>query len=201
MAVEVFRLPKGEQRRRAIVQAAAELLREEGPSGVTHRKVAARAGASLSATTYYFTGLDDLLGQAAALNFKQWVGRARGVADELSAEGPPQSSDVAIDAILRACLPASENLENHYVQLVAATAYPTVTSEYSKSRDALNAAIGEVLKWAQCPISPELILAVVDGGAVEAISEGRDVRETARGLVRELFNEVGIGSNDEPDRN
>lgn len=186
------KLSKGEQRRQAIVQAAAEILREEGPSGVTHRKAATRASASISATTYYFTGLDDLLGQAAALNFELWAGRARGVAADIDHTRQPESLDDAINVILRACLPDDANLENHYVQLVAATSFPTVNSEYRDSRGLLNDAIGEVLAWARCPVSAELVMSVVDGGAVQAISEGRDVRETARSRVRELFLSLGV---------
>ncbi|EME15420.1 TetR/AcrR family transcriptional regulator [Rhodococcus triatomae] len=52
-----------EGRRRALVQAAAELLVETGD--LTHRQVAARADVPLGATTYYFAKLDDL--RAAAL--------------------------------------------------------------------------------------------------------------------------------------
>ena len=52
---------KGEARRQAIIEAAAALIRESGPSAVSHRAVAQRARCSLSATTYYFNGLDDLL--------------------------------------------------------------------------------------------------------------------------------------------
>lgn len=47
---------RGDQRREAIVVAAAELLEVEGFAAVGHRAVAARAGVPLSATTYYFGG-------------------------------------------------------------------------------------------------------------------------------------------------
>lgn len=49
-----------EARRREIVQAAAELIVEIGVDALTHRKVAARAGVPLGATTQYFDTLDDL---------------------------------------------------------------------------------------------------------------------------------------------
>lgn len=61
-------------RRREIVTAAAELIVEVGADGVTHRKVAARAGVPLGATTQYFDTLDDL--RSAAL---------RALADEVDA--------------------------------------------------------------------------------------------------------------------
>lgn len=49
-----------EARRREIVTAAAELIIEVGVDAVSHRKVAARAGVPLGATTQYFSTLDDL---------------------------------------------------------------------------------------------------------------------------------------------
>jgi DNA-binding transcriptional regulator YbjK len=49
-----------EGRRREIVTAAAELIVEIGVDAITHRKVAARAGVPLGATTQYFATLDDL---------------------------------------------------------------------------------------------------------------------------------------------
>ncbi|MFI0484960.1 TetR/AcrR family transcriptional regulator [Actinomadura sp. 9N215] len=47
-------------RRRAIVEAAAELITEVGSGGLTHRLVAGRAGVPLGSTTQYFATLDDL---------------------------------------------------------------------------------------------------------------------------------------------
>ena len=49
---------KGQRRRQEIVEGAAQILLEHGPQGVSHRAVAQRVGCSLSATTYYFSGLD-----------------------------------------------------------------------------------------------------------------------------------------------
>jgi DNA-binding transcriptional regulator YbjK len=53
------------RRRQEIVVAAAELVTEVGTAGLSHRKVAARAGVPLGSTTQYFATLDDL--RAAAL--------------------------------------------------------------------------------------------------------------------------------------
>lgn len=49
-----------EGRRRAIIEAAAELVVEGGAASLTHRAVAARAGVSLGSTTQYFGSLDEL---------------------------------------------------------------------------------------------------------------------------------------------
>lgn len=50
--------PQG--RRLAIVNAAAEIIVEQGASSLTHRAVAARAGVALGSTTRYFESIDEL---------------------------------------------------------------------------------------------------------------------------------------------
>ena len=50
-----------EGRKRAIVNAAADLIVSEGTRKITHRRVAERAGVSLGSTTQYFTSIDDLI--------------------------------------------------------------------------------------------------------------------------------------------
>lgn len=49
-----------EGRRRAILDAAVELIVENGSASITHRAIAARAGVSLGSTTQYFTSIDEL---------------------------------------------------------------------------------------------------------------------------------------------
>lgn len=53
-----------EQRRIAILEAALRVLVRDGVRGVRHRAVAAEAGVPLSATTYYFKDIHDLLADA-----------------------------------------------------------------------------------------------------------------------------------------
>jgi TetR/AcrR family transcriptional regulator, regulator of biofilm formation and stress response len=59
--------PRGVARREAILQAAVELIGEQGPDALTHRAVAERAGVSLSATTYWFSSKDEIFREAVAL--------------------------------------------------------------------------------------------------------------------------------------
>jgi DNA-binding transcriptional regulator YbjK len=49
-----------QKRKQEIIAAAAELVAEIGPAGLSHRAVAARAGVALGSTTAYFATLDDL---------------------------------------------------------------------------------------------------------------------------------------------
>ncbi|MDT0397416.1 MULTISPECIES: TetR family transcriptional regulator [Streptomyces] len=51
-------------RRARILAAALDLIAEEGVAGVSHRKIAVRAGVPLGSMTYHFTGIDGLLLEA-----------------------------------------------------------------------------------------------------------------------------------------
>lgn len=178
---------KGQRRRQEIVDGAAAILREQGPRGVSHRAVAQRVGCSLSATTYYFSGLDDLLREAGRVNIARWASRAEGVAEAAEREPSPATEAERLDVILRATLPSDEEMLGHYLQLVAAGQSPPVRTSYRTGRDRLNAAVARVLSRVGVRHSPELIIAVVDGACVSALSEGRDVRDTAAARLREVL--------------
>ncbi|CAG7611282.1 TetR/AcrR family transcriptional regulator [Leucobacter soli] len=49
-----------EGRRRAILQAATEIIVTQGTAALTHRAVAAAAGVALGSTTQYFASIDEL---------------------------------------------------------------------------------------------------------------------------------------------
>lgn len=55
---------RGEESRRKILDATLVLIAKRGLHGVTHRAIAAEAGVPLSLTTYFFSGLNDLIEQA-----------------------------------------------------------------------------------------------------------------------------------------
>ncbi len=61
-----------EQRRQAILDAAMRIIVRDGVRAVRHRAVAAEAGVPLSATTYYFKDIDDLITDT----FAQFVERS-----------------------------------------------------------------------------------------------------------------------------
>lgn len=52
------------QRRARILTAALDLVAEDGVAGVSHRRVAARAGVPLGSMTYHFGGIDEVLREA-----------------------------------------------------------------------------------------------------------------------------------------
>ncbi len=84
-----------EQRRLSILEAALRIIVREGLRGVRHRAVAAEADVPLSATTYYFNDIQDLIADSFALFVKRssaslaalWAGM-----DEDFAALPPPSA-------------------------------------------------------------------------------------------------------------
>lgn len=60
-----------EQRRLTILRATLRVVARDGVRGVRHRAVAAEAGVPLSATTYYFKDIHDLLADAFTLYAKE----------------------------------------------------------------------------------------------------------------------------------
>ncbi|CAI8873369.1 TetR/AcrR family transcriptional regulator, regulator of biofilm formation and stress response [Pseudomonas soli] len=83
-----------EQRRQQILDAAMRIVVRDGVRGVRHRAVAAEAGVPLSATTYYFKDIQDLLAdtfaqyveRSAAYMAKLWT-NTEGVLRQLLAQG------------------------------------------------------------------------------------------------------------------
>jgi len=150
---------------------------------VTHRAVASRAKCSLSATTYYFSGLEELLAEAGSMNIATWASRAERVAAEIEEDPPATDVETSASVLLRACLPGSSSLENHYLQLVAASQAPAVARAYREGRARLDAAVQRILGVLGRSVDAALVISIVDGAAVAALSEGRDVRATAHGLL------------------
>jgi DNA-binding transcriptional regulator YbjK len=72
--------PKGAARREALLDAVLRILEADGPSGVTHRAVAAEAGVPLAAATYYFASIDDLLVSAMKRAVEEQVDMFAGLA-------------------------------------------------------------------------------------------------------------------------
>ncbi|MGF0239614.1 TetR/AcrR family transcriptional regulator [Rhodococcus sp. IEGM1300] len=97
-----------EQRRQEILDAAMRIVVRDGVRAVRHRAVAAEAGVPLSATTYYFKDIDDLLTdtfaqyveRSAAFMAKLWVNN-EGLLRQMvvSGDGSPESRSQLADDI------------------------------------------------------------------------------------------------------
>lgn len=156
------------------------------------RAVAEEVGCSLSATVYYFADRDELLAEAGRYNITLWAGRAERVAEKAEAAGSITTVEDLVELLLEAVLSREAPLYGHYVTLLAAGSSAPVARAYFTGRGRLNSAVGRVLRVAGARLSAELAITIVDGAAVTALSEGRDVHDTARGMLREaLASEAG----------
>ncbi|MEV1009200.1 TetR family transcriptional regulator [Streptomyces sp. NPDC049881] len=81
------------ERRERIIGAALDLIAEAGVAGVSHRKIAARAGVPLGSMTYHFRSMDELLREA----FTRFAGTIVAVFEERL--GAAASRDEAREAV------------------------------------------------------------------------------------------------------
>ena len=173
--------------RASLVVAAADLLTEKGPNAVTYRSVAKRAGASASSTGYYFASIADLLYEAGEYNMNLWVKRAESAAETAEGMSKAQCRANIVELLLSACMPSGAGVSaSHYMQLVAASESPAVTRAYREGRIRLDAAVDRIIKHAGLKdVSARFVIALVDGAAVSAVSEGDSAHERVRNLLTE----------------
>lgn len=196
MTTPTRRQPRGAARRDAIVTAAAALVLDVGPAALTHRTIAQRADVPLAATTYYFASLDDLVGAAGTLLAESWATHADRVVETLVAEVAPAGDPPPALTVERRCavlvdavLPAGDDraVRGHYEHLVSAGRDEVLAAAYATGRAGLDDAVTRLVDLLGVPAGPEVVVAVVDGAAVSALSEGRDVRVHAELLLRRLL--------------
>lgn len=183
---------KAQITRTSLVLAAAALLREQGPSAVTYRKVAKWAGAASSSVGYYFESASQLLYEAGRYNIQLWSDRAEKaavIAEKLEAD---ECRAKVVDLLMQAVLPDKRIVPAaHYAQLIASAESQFVTEAYRRGRVTLDEAVEGILKRARVPMPPRLVSVTVDGAAVAALSEGYDVREFAAGVLAEALQAYG----------
>lgn len=170
--------PKGERRRQALVEAAADLLVDGGFDAVRHRAVAERAGLPLASTTYYFDSLDDLV--TAALEFhadrELAVGKARLAELDVEACGGEAFVDLVLDLLLGP--PAgdrdAEAVLLRYERLVATGRRPYLRPLMRRLSGELHGLLIEIFARAGQPVGRERVeelIALVDGAVVNALIE------------------------------
>ncbi|GAB2934424.1 TetR family transcriptional regulator [Rhodococcus aerolatus] len=181
---------KGERRRQALAEAAAELLAEGGFDAVRHRAVAERADLPLASTTYYFDSLDDLV--LAALE--------HGAATELAAardrlESTPtrrRGTEAAVELVLDLLVGPTgegsrETVVARYERFVASARRPAVGALQRRMRSQLDEVLTEILVRCGREVTPDRLgqlVAIVDGAVVGSLIEsGPDPREDARTML------------------
>lgn len=177
-----------------MIRACADIILQGGPTAVTHRAVAQRAGVSLASTTYYFQSLDQIIATAGVLLVADWVRNAddvvvqahvmvAGAAD--GCVGPRTQAEL----LVRAVLPAGDDavVRGHYEHLVGAGRSQSLAAGYAQARADFDRVVGQLLTvLGLTSLAPATVVALVDGAAVAALSEGRPVRPHAKTLLTPL---------------
>lgn len=181
--------PKGERRRRALIEAAAALFDEGGFDAVRHRAVAERAGLPLAATTYYFGSLDDLVAAAVEHQARAELGRGWARLAEL-ATGPQDDDDaveLVLDALIGPATAGAEQVVLRYERFVAAARRPWLAPMMRELRAELDALLTDALAQSGHAVEAdelERLVAVVDGAVVNALIEAApDPRAAARRML------------------
>ena len=178
---------KAQITRASLIVAAAAIMQEDGPSAVTYRNVAKRANTAASSTGYYFDSISDLLYEAGDYNMRSWARRAESVADAAEEMDVQDCRDRVVDLFLSACMPAEAGTAApHYMQLLAASESTAVTRAYRAGRARLASAVARIIdRVGLKDVTPRFVIALVDGAAVSAVSEGESAHERAHALLAE----------------
>ncbi|MQA16342.1 MAG: TetR family transcriptional regulator [Pseudonocardiaceae bacterium] len=196
--------PKGERRRQALVEAAAELLDEGGFDAVRHRAVARRAGLPLASTTYYFHSLDDLVTAAVEHHWRAELAVCRARLADLSGgsrdrggsrdpgdgvDGDDDVVELVLDALLGPDAAGAGAVLLRYERFVAAGRRPWLAPLMRELKAELDVLLLDALSHSarfrtRGREELELLVAVVDGAVVNALIEADpDPRAAARRML------------------
>jgi AcrR family transcriptional regulator len=178
-----------------ILDAACDLIAEEGIDDVRIARVAQRAGASTSLVHHYFSTREELLEQALIHSFER-AGDGR-FGDE--PEGEPGTAAEGLARAIRESLPAPGQQERDWVLWVELwlravrepELRPVAAGLYSRYRDWIATVIrtgvesGEFAAEMDVEAVADVTMALLDGAGVRALLDDPEMDvETARGLVQ-----------------
>jgi len=192
------------------VQAATTLLGESGPTAVTARAVAAHAEVPLAAVSYYFDGVDDLLGEAADKLFEAYLRQATALVRDGDGRRWQETLvrvwlDPSVDG------PDPGRVRSTMQQLLAAAGAASLRPALRRWDDALVRLVEDVLRQAGRDTSrTRVLLAALDGlsmarlGGID-VSRGRqvddgDLRASLVADVRLVLDDLAPQVGDDPSR-
>src|SRR5256885_4605877 len=103
----------GQARRAQLLQAAVEVIANQGIGGASHRAIAKQAGMPLSTTSYFFASLDDLMTAALAV-----------VADRVATR-----LDESIRTIVQTNMPAEDAID-HLIDTLLGSSSEDVAAQF-----------------------------------------------------------------------
>lgn len=172
---------------------------QQGFAAVSHRSVAEHAGLPLSATTYYFASLDDLLAEALSGLAKRWLDQARAAVESLPARicGPDAITAAVMSVTTLA--PVGDTVGDPrtvlvlYERYLEAARHPQLRQAIAAYDEQLDSLVAEILRRAGLrhdSTSARLVLAVVDGTVLRSLAEGREGVEAAAQILEPLLEQL-----------
>ncbi len=163
---------RGEARRELILDAAIRVLAVEGPSGLTHRRVASEAGLPVAATTYWFASKDDLLAQAYRRAADRDIARVRAVA---AAADAADLGGVLVGLMRAELADGQTGLLAGFTLWLEAARRPELRGIEAEWTGAYTDALAALLRRAGSPqpeTDAELLTATIDGLLLAHVARG-----------------------------
>ena len=183
---------RGEKRRAQILDAAIDVIAERGLEGVTHRAVANAAGVPLSATSYFFASMDELIGAAVTRIADGVLQAVESFIDDTTNRGSTETSvDAAIDRMLAALAgPRDRQIQVQFEAYLATNRRPDLIESVRRIVEAYEHAATTILASLGAT-EPEMaarhLIAVLDGFALQRIANPRpDDQDAVRAAVNAI---------------
>jgi len=193
------RQARGEQKRREVLEATLRLLARDGPRGVTHRAVAAEAGTSVRATTYYFASREELLTEALRYYAETAIARFDAIRAPMSAmTGSPldAAADLLAATVVSDVVDDRAGLVAEYELVLEIGRNPQLEPAYRAWQAKLEemlAGYAELFGSEHPKRDARIVLATLRGLELEALARPstRPKRAELRELFRALLSAIG----------
>jgi AcrR family transcriptional regulator len=179
------------RRRDEALRVTLDMLRTDGPAGVTLRAVAGRSGVPLGTLTYYFAGREELLREALRLWVDEELARVATLADVIRDEGlGPREAAARCAEVLQSYDP--EQVAQYELYLLAARMpeLREAVEEAFLGYDRIVAAILDAAGASDAERLAPLFVSLVDGHSLRRLAAPRLAPPLADSLA-DLFEGVG----------
>ncbi len=175
---------RGAQRRDEVLDAALRVMARDGLRAVTHRSVAAEAGGSVRATTYYFASIDALIEAAFVRYVERSLARFAEVEAAIPARGvTPQAAAAGLAAIVVGDVELDrDGLIAEFQFALEAARRPDLAATYGRWQDALERtlrAYAVALGSAEPALHARVVLATLRGLELEALARPGETLDAA----------------------
>lgn len=191
----VPRQRRAEEKRTQVLEATLRLIARQGAGAVTLRAVAAEAGTSLRATTYYFASREELLTAAFVYYTERAIARFRAISDQVTPQASLTRDDAALflaDTVLADLVGDRPGLVAEYELVLEIGRNPALEVSYRDWQAVLEGMLEEharALGSTRPKVHARVVLATLRGIELEALARPSEApsREGIATLFRELL--------------